>query len=156
MSRQAKNYDKHTFDPGFKIGDHIMVNIPYNAASNVCSKFYRPWKGPYKIVEVNNPVIKIDAGDNGKWVHMNRCKKSYTSERPTIQDYKNGECANDTKNIDSDTEKEEYDNEPTGTNDASGTKRATRNQLSVSQRWPGIFDDAEECGDDPNWRPDTP
>ena len=76
--RQKDYYDARSSTPRFAIGDYVRLHSPAMKPGQT-KKFYLPWKGPYKVLEVIDDVVyRIENCATGKLqvVHMNRLKPS--------------------------------------------------------------------------------
>ncbi|KAM9985190.1 hypothetical protein ACTFIZ_008713 [Dictyostelium cf. discoideum] len=63
-----------------KVGDQVYIHFPFVLEkSGIAEKFYRPWKGPFKILEkLTDVTFKVDFPSNMKShniVNVNRMKK---------------------------------------------------------------------------------
>lgn len=74
-SANAKQYNKRAREANFSMGQWVYLHCPAVPAGQA-KKFYRPWKGPFRIMKVPSPLnaeIELDRGLR-KVVHFNRLK----------------------------------------------------------------------------------
>ena len=53
QQKQKRQHDKHSKDPGFKVGDRVFVYMPASRCGE-SYKFSKPFKGPFCITSVYN------------------------------------------------------------------------------------------------------
>ena len=84
--RQKTEYDVRARQYKFQEGEFVYLHNPVLKAGE-CSKFHRPWKGPYKVVTViDDVVVRITEADHPQKtqvVHIDRLKPfPSTAQRP--------------------------------------------------------------------------
>ena len=70
QSRQKAQYDKKAVSPKLRVGDWVLIYFPEDETGKL-RKLSRPWHGPYRIVDRNDPDISA--------------KKLFFPEDPVIQ-----------------------------------------------------------------------
>ena len=80
QSHQKMTYDRHTKQPGYKVGDRIMVHMPHEAMGKA-AKLARPYFGPYRILSVtptNAEVRLVDKPDDpSMFISLSRVRPCY-------------------------------------------------------------------------------
>ena len=81
--RQKAHYDKHAKQPKLNVGDMVRLHSPA-VKPGTTSKFHRPWKGPYTVLErVDDVVLRIaDKSGTTQTVHVDRLKAWTGSDLP--------------------------------------------------------------------------
>ena len=76
QQRQKTLYDKSSAKPRFGVGDLVSLHSPA-IKPGTTSKFHRPWKGPFTILELIDDVVYRIADQSGvpQTVHVDRLKK---------------------------------------------------------------------------------
>lgn len=67
QSRYKKSYDKLSREADYRLGDWVLVRFPQDETGRQ-RKLSRPWHGPYRITERNDPdvtVVKVYAPQDG-------------------------------------------------------------------------------------------
>ncbi|KAM9946473.1 hypothetical protein ACTFIT_004784 [Dictyostelium discoideum] len=60
---QKTNYDKGRRPTNIQTGDFVYLHTPYSQTSIGPKKFYKPWRGPFKVQEkVSDVTFKLDMG----------------------------------------------------------------------------------------------
>ena len=93
-------YDRKAKQHSYKIGDRVLLLTVENKKGKT-HKLYRPYQGPYRIIEINEPNLKLISifkpNSDPIVVHMNRCRpapleniqfsyeKQTNVEEPTIE-----------------------------------------------------------------------
>ena len=72
-----ENYDRKTREHKFEVGDDVLIHQPFTT-KGLSPKLKRPFKGPYKVLQVTSTNLKLQNKANKKAepiiVHVNRCK----------------------------------------------------------------------------------
>ena len=72
-----EEYDRKTKDHKFEIGDRVLIHHPFTE-KGLSHKLKRPYKGPYRVLQVTSTNLKLRSEQNKKAeaiiVHVNRCK----------------------------------------------------------------------------------
>ena len=70
-------YDRKTKDHKFDVGDLVMIHQPL-ATKGLSNKLQRPFKGPYRVLQVTQTNLLLKNNENKKAkpkvIHVNRCK----------------------------------------------------------------------------------
>nr|AAG37039.1 polyprotein [Dictyostelium discoideum] len=77
---QKTNYDKGRRPTNIQTGDFVYLHTPYSQTSIGPKKFYKPWRGPFKVQEkVSDVTFKLDMGNlrDHKVVNIERLKKIF-------------------------------------------------------------------------------
>lgn len=82
-ARQKKNYDRKMHETQFSVGDAVWL---YHPATSGSRKLHKPWRGPFRILEVLEPCnyrIRFWGRQSGptQVVHHNRLKCCHDVER---------------------------------------------------------------------------
>jgi len=103
---QRVYYNRNAQDFYLQPGDMVYNYVPAQKKGQA-AKFLHPWHGPYQVVEVREPIVKIETMTKKKrlhaeWVHINMVKpvntttatvndKSKTS-KTSLVDFESPEC----------------------------------------------------------------
>ena len=75
QARYKKNYDRKSHPAKYQVGQWVLIRFPHEETGHL-RKLSRPWHGPYRITEANNPdvtVVKVYFPEEGTiQVHQNR------------------------------------------------------------------------------------
>ncbi|KAM9999378.1 hypothetical protein ACTFIZ_002933 [Dictyostelium cf. discoideum] len=77
---QKTNYDKGRRPTNIQVGDFVYLHTPYSQSSIGPKKFYKPWRGPFKVQEkLSDVTFKLDMGNlrDHKVVNLERLKKIF-------------------------------------------------------------------------------
>ena len=82
QSRQKAQYDKQAVSPKLKVGDWVLIYFPEDETGKL-RKLSRPWRGPYHIINRNDPDISAKKlffpEDPAIQVHQSRVQKCPSS-----------------------------------------------------------------------------
>ena len=82
QSRQKAQYDKRAVSPKLKVGDWVLIYFPEDDTGKL-RKLSRPWHGPYRIIDRNDPDISAKKlffpEDPAIQVHQSRVQKCPSS-----------------------------------------------------------------------------
>ncbi|KAM9980171.1 hypothetical protein ACTFIZ_010232 [Dictyostelium cf. discoideum] len=77
---QKTNYDKGRRPTNIQVGDFVYLHTPYSQTSIGPKKFYKPWRGPFKVQEkLSDVTFKLEMGNlkDHKVVNIERLKKIF-------------------------------------------------------------------------------
>ena len=85
--RQKSQYDKKQAGSVFQIGDLVWLYNPVKKTNRGSRKLYRPWQGPFKIIEIVNEVTyrvqQVSRPHRKSVVHFDRLKPFHSRDGPT-------------------------------------------------------------------------
>ena len=58
QTRYKKQYDRHSTEPQYQIGDWVLVRFPQEETGRL-RKLSRPWHGPFRITDINGPDVTV-------------------------------------------------------------------------------------------------
>ena len=58
QSRYKKQYDRHARPTSFRLGQWVFVRFPQDESGRL-RKLSRPWRGPYRVVEIKEPDVTV-------------------------------------------------------------------------------------------------
>ncbi len=143
QNRQKQYYDQTAKNYEFAVGDRVWLYTPA-VKKGKTQKLSRLWKGPFRIVEVFSPnvrIIPVDAPrQQSTVVHINRIKPCYDSHVPnptnvpTIETETNeGENQQEDNSVDQNLEQEETA-EPVMATKKSDEGRQLKNNTIIHPR----------------------
>jgi hypothetical protein len=75
-------YDKKAMPHSFKIGDKVLISNDFDTTKNL--KLVPNWKGPGKIIDVNNTNAKIKFKNKIKVLNVAKLKHSYKNVKKSV------------------------------------------------------------------------
>jgi hypothetical protein len=84
--KRERDMNKGRKEHSFRIGDLVWLHTMQRSAEGMSKKLKKPWKGPYRIIELptsNNVKLQDLAGQTlDGFIHVSRLKKFETPRRP--------------------------------------------------------------------------
>jgi hypothetical protein len=93
--KTKEQYDKKAFPHSFKIGDKVLISNDFDATKN--PKLVPNWKGPSKIIDINDTNAKIKFKNKIKVLNMAKLKHFYENVKKSID--KEGDAAQFNQNF---------------------------------------------------------
>ncbi|HBK71150.1 MAG TPA: hypothetical protein DDZ39_05755 [Flavobacteriaceae bacterium] len=101
-------YDRHISTPSFMVGDFVLLHTPLHE-KGLTNKLYKPYDGPYKVIEVTPQNLKIQNTKKRQAkimiVHKNRCRKFHASDRYPLRNLIKDSDKTDTNSVPEETNK---------------------------------------------------
>ena len=86
QERNCRSYNRDKTDKPFGLGEKVWLHVP-SVRKERSKKFTRPWRGPYRVVEIrgglNYGLVNMHNPRDHQFVHVSRLKKWIG---PTVDD----------------------------------------------------------------------
>ena len=94
QKQQAKDFDKKVTPIEFRVGQQVYIYTPV-LKTGLSPKFFHNFHGPYTVVAVKKPLVKVVHSDPPKrkdkgpfWIHSTRVKITHLDDKEVILDAK--------------------------------------------------------------------